>query len=542
VSQTSIGRRASGQRRYLSVALVLSLGLPFSVSPAQAQDLTTAVDTFWSAESPDEIDTATEKILDLDPDIEALWLLVRAGATYASDVSTGRQLFSRENADGVEYRYEVYVPDDYDPARRYPVRVFLHGGVSRPRRGDAPFWRNGERYARDDSIVVFPESWGEAMWWQANQVENLTGMLNDLKARYNVNENAVHLLGVSDGATGAFYHAFKAATPWASFLSFNGHPVVLANESTFADGQMYVTNLRNKPFFAINGGQDRLYPVASVVPFFQLFVNAGVYFEFTPKPEAGHNMQWWPEETSNVDDFIVARTRLPLPDRLSWETESTERFNRAHWLVITELGRVEGETTFDDFNEITPPAPSIPIGFNTLGELADGGIQLVDIIEGSMADAAGLEADDVLVEMNGIAVATVDDLREAVQTPSDGPGLPVRVERAGESMAFVLMPPDNVQAPPGRQAFPRSDPSGRVQLLRDDNQIGVVTRGVRRFRLLLSPEQFDFTRPVTVTTNGAVTFDGMVEPSPETLLRWAGRDRDRTMLFGAELDIEVVAP
>jgi hypothetical protein len=34
----------------------------------------------------------------------------------------------------------------------------------------------------------------------------------------------------------------------------------------------------------------------------------------------------------------------------------------------------------------------------------------------------------------------------------------------------------------------------------------------------------------------------MLEPSPETLLRWAARDRDRTMLFGAELELEVVAP
>ena len=89
------------------------------------------------------------------------------------------------------------------------------------------------------------------MWWQANQIENLGGMLNDLKARYNIDENAVYLMGVSDGATGAFYHAFKAPTPWAGFLSFNGHPVVLANRSTGADGQMYVINLRNKPFFVI---------------------------------------------------------------------------------------------------------------------------------------------------------------------------------------------------------------------------------------------------------------------------------------------------
>ena len=511
--------------------------------PVCAQDLEAAVDTFWAAGSADEIDPAVETILALDPDIESLWRLVRAGATYAGDAPRGRQVLSRENADGVEYRYELYVPDDYDPARRYPVRVYLHGGVARPRRAEAGFWRNAERYARDDAIVVFPESWDEAMWWQASQVENLTGLLNDLKRRYNVNENAVHLLGVSDGATGVFYHAFKAPTPWAAFLSFNGHPVVLANQSVDADGQMYVTNLRNKPIFAINGGQDRLYPVESVVPFLQLFVNAGVYVEFTPKPEAGHNMQWWAEESPNIDEFIVARSRRPLPDRLGWETESAERFNRAHWLVITELGSVDGETSFDDFNEITPPAPSVPTGFNMVGELDSGaGIQLVDILEGSMADAAGVRPGDILVEMNGIAVGTVDNLRAALQAPRDGPELPLRVEREGESMSFVLMPPDNVPAPPARQAFPHPAPSGRVQLARDGNDIVVVTRGVRRYMLLLSPEQFDFTQPLRVTTNEVLSFEGMVEPSSETLLRWAARDRDRTMLYGAELEIAVAAP
>ena len=534
----------SGQRRGWREALVAAvLWLPLLAPPVLAQDLAAAVDAFWGAGSPDEIDQAVQTILALDPDIEPLWTRLRAGAAYDADVTPGRHVLTRENADGVEYRYELFVPDDYDPARRYPVRVYLHGGVARPRRDEAPFWRNAERYARDDAIVVFPESWADAMWWQASQVENLTGMLNDIKRRYNVNENAVYLLGVSDGATGVFYHAFKAPTPWAAFLSFNGHPVVLANAATGVEGQMYVTNLRNKPFFVINGGQDRLYPVESVVPFLQLFINAGIVIDFRPQPEAGHDMRWWADESPNIDEFITARVRRQLPDRLVWETESTERFNRAHWVVITALGSVDEESSFDDFNEITPPAPSVPIGFNTLGELDTGvGIQLIDILPGSLAEDAGVRPGDILIEVNGMAVGTLDDLRAAVQAPRDGPGLGLRIERAGESMTFVLSPPDTVQAPPSRQAFPHPAPSGRVQLARNGNQIGVATRGVRRYTLLLSPEQFDFTQPFRVTTNDMLSFEGMVEPSPETLLRWAARDRDRTMLFGAELQIEVVAP
>ena len=543
MSQSLVGRRARSERVSLVAALVAAvLSLPSLASPALAQDLAAAVDAFWAAGSSDDVDRAVERILALDPDVEPLWTNLRAGATYSADVPRGRQVLTRETADGVEYRYELFVPDDYDPARRYPVRVYLHGGVARPRRDEAPFWRNAEQYARDDAIVVFPESWADAMWWQASQVDNLTGMLNDIKRRYNVNENAVYLLGVSDGATGVFYHAFKAPTPWAAFLSFNGHPVVLANPGTGVEGLMYVTNLRNRPFFVINGGQDRLYPVDAVVPFLRLFVDAGIRIDFHPQPEAGHTMRWWADESPNIDNFIETQVRRPLPDRLVWETESTTRFNRAHWVVITAIGSVDGESSFDDFNEITPPSPSVPIGFNLLSELDTGaGIRLVDIGPGSLADIAGVRPGDILVEVNGIVVTTVDALRAAVQAPRDGPGMPLRLEREGEAMTITLSPPDPVQAPPGRQAFPHPEPSGRVQLVRTGNDIVVVTRGVRRYTLLLSPEQFDFTQPFRVTTNEVRSFEGMVEPSPETLLHWAARDRDRTMLFGAELDIEVGA-
>ncbi len=535
--------RVSGQTQGWPGALLAALAVVWLSPSALAQDLESAVDAFWAAGSPDELDVAVEAVLTLDPDIEPLWTNLRAGAVYSDNVPRGRLVMTRENADGVDHRYVLHVPEDYDPVRRYPVRVYLHGGVSRPRRADVDWWRNDERYARADSLVLFPESWVDSLWWESTQIENLTGMLNDVKRHYNINENAVYMLGISDGATGAYFHAFKAPTPWAAFLSFNGHPGVLANPATDVEGQMYVTNLRNRSFFVINGGQDQLYPVDAVVPFLQLFVDAGVHVGFRPQPEAGHDMRWWADESPNVDDFIQTQVRRPMPDRLVWETESTEQFNRAHWVVITALGSVDGETSFDNFDSITPPAPSVPIGFSTLAELdAGAGIQLVDIVPESLAEVAGVQPGDVLVEVNGIAVATVDDLRAAVQAPRDAPEMPLRIQREGESITFVLSPPESVEAPPSRQVFPHPAPSGRVQLVRDGNEISVVTRGVRRYSLLLSPEQFDFTQPFRVTTNEVLSFDGMVEPSPETLLRWAARDRDRTMLFGAELDIEVGAP
>ena len=92
-------------------------------------------------------------------------------------------------------------------------------------------------------------------------------------------------------------------------------------------------------------------------------------------------------------------------------------------------------------------------------------------------------------------------------------------------------------APNRRLMFERQRRPGRVDLVRTGNVVQATTSGVRRFTLLLSLDQFDFSQPVRVTVNGRPAFDGRVEPSTKTLLKWAARDNDRTMLFGAEISI-----
>ena len=81
--------------------------------------------------------------------------------------------------------------------------------------------------------------------------------------------------------------------------------------------------------------------------------------------------------------------------------------------------------------------------------------------------------------------------------------------------------------------------AGRVDLVREGNNIQAISDGVGSFRLLLSPEVIDFSQVVTITVNNEVQFQDMLEPSLETLLTWAARDNDRQMLYGAEILIEL---
>ena len=84
-----------------------------------------------------------------------------------------------------------------------------------------------------------------------------------------------------------------------------------------------------------------------------------------------------------------------------------------------------------------------------------------------------------------------------------------------------------------------SQTPGLIEVMREENSIEVTARGVSKFTLLLNPEEIDFSEPVLVKVNGEIKLSEHVSQSVDTLLFWAKEDRDRSMLFTAELHLEV---
>jgi len=255
--------------------------------------------------------------------------------------------------------------------------------------------------------------------------------------------------GVSDGGTGAYFIAMRDTTPYASFLPLNGYIMVLSNDE-IDDGGVFPGNLRNKPLFAINGGKDRLYPISIVEPYTRYLMKHGVEIEYHPQPDGEHNTRWWPEMKGPFENFVATHLRDPHPDQLTWEA-SGPRNNRAHWLVIDQFGRAQGESRSGDLN--------------------------------------------------------------------------------------VIAPSEELYNPTGGRLFHQTKNSGRVDLVRKGNTVEATTKGVTGFTLLLSPDKFDFSQPVKVIANGHEVFNAKVQADLKTLLKWAARDNDRTMLYGAELKI-----
>ena len=431
-----------------AIFLIATLSAMGVVHGQQPPALDAAVRAFREADSVAAAERAADRLARSGAAFDAVLSGLRSGRPYTKQ-KTGRvELATIVSGTALDNIAEV--PDDYDPSRPIPLRVSLHGGVGRPAPGpndDRPR-PLANRIPGGTEIVLHPRAWADTEWWKSDQGDNILRLVDRVKRSYNIDESHIYLTGISDGGTGVYYLAMRAATLWSACLPLNGQPLVIANPATGADGDLYASNLVNCPLHAVNGGRDRLYPAASVKPVIDMFKAGGIPILWQVYPDADHDTSWWPDEKPRYMNFVATQPRVAHPASISWSTERTDRYTRFRWLVIDQLGVRPSDVTLKDVNTF---------------------------------------------EVQGRR----------------------------------------------QQLFSRRRPAGRVDITRTGNTFEAKTHGVARFTLLLSPDAIDFDQPVQVNVNGRPVFSGRVTRDAATLVRWAARDNDRTMLYAAELKVDV---
>lgn len=431
------------------IALVLALAMPAGLVGSGQSATDALFETFFAAENPAGAQAAADQLVAARVGFDAAYARLQQGRFYG-DEKRGEYSMRWKSKSGPFFNNVVDVPADYDPARKWQLRVQLHGGVGRPSPNAQPPGRAGapgggangrapNRIAGEKQIYLHPSGWAAAQWWDEEQVDNIMRAVDALKRKYNIDETKIYITGISDGGTGVYYMALKEPNLWSSYLPLNGSLAVIRSPDNGADGEMHGNNLINAPLYVVNGENDPLYPVAQVEPHVKWLTGMGVTLKFRPQAGAVHNTAWWPTEREPFETFVREHPRAAHPTSLSWETERVDRFNRNRWLQIDRLRTDASRQT----------------------ELKDLGF------------------------------------------------------------------------------FRHLEPSGRVDITKNANTFDAIVRDVAAFTLLLSPGAVDFGQPVTVTVNGKQVFRGAVKKDLPTLLRWAARDNDRTVLYGAELKIAV---
>jgi poly(3-hydroxybutyrate) depolymerase len=501
---------------------------------AQSASAEAGWQAFWRAASTKDAAREAERLRDAGVTFAKAWTRLKAGRTYAA-APTGERALRATGPGGLAFDNYIEVPATYDPSRRWPLRIQLHGGVDRqnPEEGRR---RRANRLPGEPQIVAHPFGWSEAAWWHAPQVDNILALVDRIKRQYNVDESHVYLTGTSDGATGAYFLAMREPTLWSSVLPLIGHLGVLANPATGADGDLFVSNLVNRPFFVINGMRDPLYPAARVAPYLEALDTAGVSLTFHPQASGGHDTSWWESERPAYEAFVRDHPRAPHPPLLSWTTERLDRYQRIQWLIVDELGERASDSALADTNTFSERYDA---DFGLRGDSRkENGTRVAQVIAESDAARMGLAERDKILEIDGRAITALAEILAAFDR-NTGPAIVFVVQRGAERLTLKGRFPPEAPRGPARRLFPRRGPSGRVDVVRRGNTFEARTRGVARFTLLLSPDVVDFSQPVVVTVNGRPVHDGAVTTDVATLLTWAARDDDRTMLYGAALSVAV---
>ena len=218
---------------------------------------------------------------------------------------------------------------------------------------------------------------------------------------------------------------------------------------------------------------------------------------YRPQPDAAHDTSWWPEIEDSFERFVADHPRVPLPDALSWESGPPNIPSRAHWMVIDRLAAERpDEPSLPDVNTMsTRPVPDFGIRAS--------GTRVNRVVRGSNAEQIGLRPGTSCSTINNQPASPGSDVAELLaQLIRRGGRCCSRSNAAANRSRLTGRYAPTVLSGESDAMFPRQRGSGRVDLIRTGNRVDAKSRGVAAFTLLLSPDQFDLNRAVTVVVNG----------------------------------------
>ncbi len=183
--------------------------------------------------------------------------------------------------EGETYVYSVYVPLGYDPARAWPLILFLHGVGERGRDGllqtDVGIAHAIRKYPdRFPCIVVIPQC-PETCWWN-KAFALVDATLARTREAYNVDADRLYLTGLSMGGFGTWAYA-------------GAHPDLFAALVPICGGGKPedAARLAHLPIWAFHGDADSTVSPKMSRRMVEAVRAAGGDARYTEYPGVGHN-------------------------------------------------------------------------------------------------------------------------------------------------------------------------------------------------------------------------------------------------------------
>ena len=200
------------------------------------------------------------------------------------------------NAKSETLPYRLFVPQNYDRTKRYPLVVYLHGGggvgddnLKQIQGGNGyliDFFTQGESQTRYPAFVVAPQSngdgWIESALTHPNptrQLKLVAELIVDLQRSYSIDPGRLYVAGQSLGGFGTFAIVAEFPQLFAAGVPLCGG----ADESK-------VLSIIKTPLWVFHGEKDEAVPVDFSRRIVAAIRKAKGRVKYTEYPGEGHNI------------------------------------------------------------------------------------------------------------------------------------------------------------------------------------------------------------------------------------------------------------
>jgi len=269
-------------------------------------------------------------------DLAAVEKAVRSPSRGPATIETGKvvERQSRSDFDGEAFKYSLHLPDRYDPARRWPLIVSLHGTnqAGDPKAGTTwiDMWLRCAA-AREKCVILSPTTVRHTWNTRAGHSYVLTA-LRETMEELNIDPDRIYLDGMSMGAGGTFRLAEHHPDRWAAIAPRCNLPDIRQKkDKSFIT--MLAENYHGVPVYWVVGAKDQKISIElarAAKPEIEAAKGELVYHEY---PEGGH--EWSLEKDDDVFEWYGKHARNPYPEELVYKSYE-KIFGRAWWIEVTK--------------------------------------------------------------------------------------------------------------------------------------------------------------------------------------------------------------
>jgi predicted esterase len=283
------------------------------------------------------------------------------GVAVAQELKPGPQVLTFPSAiDDTDQPYGLYLPKNYDSARKYPLVVSLHGAESNHRLNLRRVFGQGNRPGESDNeasryfprlpdvefIVATPLARG-TMGYQGIAERDVYDVLANVRARFNIDEDRIYLTGLSMGGGGALWLGLTRPDIWAAIAPVCPYPP--AETAGLAGNGLKI------PMKIFQGKLDPIVKPESVRQWQKRLTEAGVRSEYVEYPTVRHNAWDYAYKDAAIFEWFSQFRRVEFPEHVRFAARDYAH-SSAYWVRFDNLTpgtTAEIDARFDTRNAIT---------------------------------------------------------------------------------------------------------------------------------------------------------------------------------------------